>query len=290
MYIKIIDHIEGGIILGFENKFVNNKTITTKRKRFNISGNLTKYLGTGIILLLLGIWLLITETGIVQPLFLPSPITIIETLFILIVEGYNYIPMWQHVLASVLRALVGFGLAVILGVPLGLLMGYNKYMYAIFGPIFAFLRPIPPIAYVPLMVLWFGIGETSKVLMIFLAAFLYINLNCMNGIRTVPNLWLQAGRNLGLNHGKLFFRVIVPSAMPSIFTGIKTGLAVSWSILVAAELIVAQQGLGFMIMDAATFYRIPIVYVGVGLIGLIGVILDFTVSQLEKRILHWTGK
>jgi NitT/TauT family transport system permease protein len=239
---------------------------------------------------ILALWYVATSAGWVSGFVLPSPATLVDEFRVLLVKGYAGKSLQEHLLASLFRTFSGLGLGIVIGVPLGLLMGYNRAAHAILSPIFAFLRPIPPIAFIPLMILYFGIGEFSKVALIFLAALYYVVLNASAGVRTVPQDLIRAGQNLGLTPAQLFSKVIFWASLPHIMTGIKTATAVSWAIVVAAELIAAQAGLGFMVMDATTFFRVPNVYIGIIIIGAIGVTLEVITYSLDRRLLHWMGK
>lgn len=239
---------------------------------------------------LIGLWVFISAAGIVKSSTLPAPWELFESFKVLVHEGYADKPLSAHVLASLFRTLTGFGLAVIFGIPVGLLIGWSRFVSALFAPVLGFLRPIPPIAFVPLFILYFGIGETAKVLVIFMVAFWYIVLNASAGVAAVPNDWIRAGLNLGLSQRKLFTAVIFPGALPHIFTGVRTAIAVSWALVVAAELIAAQEGLGHIIMDAAVFNRTNDVFLGIIMIGLIGLILERIATLLERRMLHWQGR
>jgi ABC-type nitrate/sulfonate/bicarbonate transport system permease component len=236
------------------------------------------------------VWWLVTTVFNVSPLILPSPQAMGKELVTLLSVGYAGKPLYAHVAASLFRSMSGLIAGICLAIPVGLLMGYSSTVNASLVPIFGFFRPIPPIAFIPLMILWFGIGELSKVLLIFAASFNYTVLNSAAGMRAVPEQLIRKGRNLGLTPRQLFLSVMLPAAMPHIFTGIKTSTAVSWAIVVAAELIAAQEGLGFIIQDAGTFFRIPTVFLGIFIIGLIGVTLEIVISLVERRMLHWQGK
>ena len=236
------------------------------------------------------LWYLVTARGWVSAFVLPSPANLWSEFQVLVVKGYAGKTLAEHILASLFRTFTGLGLGIAIGVPLGLLMGSSRVAYAILGPIFSFLRPIPPIAFIPLMILYFGIGEFSKVALIFLAALYYVVLNSSAGVRTVPQDLVRAGMNLGLSRTKLFAKVIFRAALPHIMTGIKTATAISWAIVVAAELIAAQAGLGFMVMDATTFFRVPNVYIGIIIIGLIGVTLEAITVAIDRKLLHWMGR
>jgi NitT/TauT family transport system permease protein len=235
-------------------------------------------------------WLVASFAGVLDPNRLPPAQVLWETMNDLLRNGYAARPFWEQVLASLGRALCGFALAVIIGVPVGIWIGTNRLFGAIVTPFLTFLRPIPPIALVPLFIFYFGIGELSKVALIFLTAFLYMTVSAASGVRSVPQDLVLASRSLGLTGPQIFFYVILPGASAAILTGMRIAMTLSWALVVAAELIAAQVGLGYMIMDATTFYRIPIVYVGIITIGLIGLILEGTLLALEHRLLHWRGK
>ncbi len=235
-------------------------------------------------------WWAVTASGLVSPFVLPSPLELARELRELAAHGYAEKPLAQHVVASLARTFTGLGLGLAVGIPVGLVMGASPVVYAILSPIFAFLRPIPPIAFIPLMILFFGIGEFSKVFLIFTAALWYVVLNTSAGVRTVSQDLLRAGQNLGLTRLQLFRHVLFWAALPHILTGVKTATAISWAIVVAAELIAAQAGLGFLVMDAATFFRVPDVYLGIIFIGLIGLALEAVTRSLERGLLHWQGR
>lgn len=222
--------------------------------------------------------------------WLPSPIEIVQHMWVLMTEGYRGTSLIIHALVSIRRTAIGFLLAIALGVPLGLAMGRSRTLGELLGPIFSLLRPIPPIAFIPLAVLYLGLGEASKVVLIFLAPFLFIVLNSEAGVRTVPHILIRAGEMLGLSNRQLFTRVVLPGAMPSILIGIRTGAAVSWALVVAAELLSAQEGLGYMVASAGNFFDLKSVYVGIILIGIIGFALDVVARAVERRLLHWQGQ
>jgi ABC-type nitrate/sulfonate/bicarbonate transport system permease component len=243
------------------------------------------------VLAVLIIWEILTDvTHTISTKFLTSPVGIAQEFVTLLRTGYVGTPLWVDFAASLGRTFTGFVLSAVVAIPIGLWMGLNPYVRAVLAPLFNLLRPVPAIALIPLMVLWFGIGETSKIIVIFLASFLYVVLNTSAGVATIPVGLIRAALNLGASRTQLFRYVIFPASLPSIMTGLKTGLAVSWAVVVAAELIAAQRGLGYMIEDAATFYRIKDVYVGVILIGIIGLLMNSSLEAIERRALHWAGK
>ncbi len=236
------------------------------------------------------VWAVATLHFHVSPMVLPSPVALVEELRKLLTVGYSGKPLYVHIGWSLFRSMTGFICGVALAIPVGLLMGYSRTINAMLQPVFGFFRPIPPIAFIPLMIIWFGIGELSKILLIFAASFNYTVLSSAAGMRSVPAQLIRAGTNLGLTKRQLFTSVMLPAAMPHIMTGVKTSAAVSWAILVAAELIAAQAGIGFVIMDAGTFFRITDVFIGIVIVGIIGLILEIAISAIERRLLHWQGK
>lgn len=239
---------------------------------------------------ILGLWWLVTALGLASPFMLPSPQSLFAEWRALVLHGYAQKPLSAHVFASLARTFTGLALGLVVGIPLGLVMGANRTIHAVIAPIFAFMRPIPPIAFIPLMILFFGIGEFSKVVLIFMAALWYVVLNASAGVRAVSADLLRAGQNLGLTPAQLFRHVVFWAALPHIMTGVRTAMAISWAIVVAAELIAAQEGLGFMVMDATTFFRVPDVYIGIIFIGLGGLSLELIARTLERSLLHWQGR
>jgi ABC-type nitrate/sulfonate/bicarbonate transport system permease component len=239
---------------------------------------------------ILAVWFGATNLGLVGAKVLPTPQQIFVELRNLLATGYTGKPLWAHVEASLLRTLIGLSASLLIGIPVGLLIGSSPVLAALLNPIFSFLRPVPAIAFIPLIILYFGIGEFSKVVIIFVSATLYLILNASAGVKSVPNDLLRAGLNMGLSRRQLFLYVILPAAAPSVMTGIKTATAISWALVVAAELVAAQVGLGYMIMDAATFYRIPDVYIAIIIIGVIGLSLELLETALENHFIHWQGR
>ena len=236
------------------------------------------------------LWAAITYSGMVDNKFLPNPTQFVQHLWSIAVSGYGGRPLWEHVLMSMWRALAGFFLGALVGVPAGLLIGYYKRAGDALDMLFALLRPIPPIAYIPLVALYLGLGEVAKVALIFWAVFLFVTLNVQVGVGSVRQVLLRAGENIGLNSFQLFKHVIFPSVLPNIMAALRTGLSVAWALVVAAELLAAQSGLGYMIQDAATFFHLDTVFVGILLIGLVGLTLDSLLTAAHRRILHWEGK
>lgn len=235
-------------------------------------------------------WTAISLSGLLPPGYLPSPMELFNESATLLKDGYKNDSLWEHIGISLFRTLIGFACGVAAGVPLGLLTGYSYYGGAIASPIMAFLRPIPPIAFIPMVVLYFGLGELGKVVLIFWTSFNYVHVNAHAGAANVPIAYLRAARSLGMSKAQVFRSVVFPAALPQIFTGLKVAMALSWAVVVAAELVGAQSGLGYMIADSALTFRIPVVFIGIGLIGLIGLALNFAINALESWLVHWRGR
>src|SRR5215467_13070279 len=244
----------------------------------------------GAIVLLLVVWYLASRSSLIKPGYLPTPEELGATFVDLVKNGYQGRPLLEHIGISLFRSLTGFVLGVLVGVPLGLFTGYSRRAGAMISPIMAFIRPIPPIAFIPMAVLYFGLGEVGKIVLIFFVSFTYVQANAQAGAANFPIAYRRAAQSLGLTRSQTFFRIVLPGALPQIFTGLKVALALSWAVVVAAELVGAQSGLGFMISDAALLFRIPVVYIGVVLIGAIGLILNFSLNLIEHRLVHWKGR
>ena len=247
-------------------------------------------ISTLAVLALILLWTATSLSGLLPQGYLPSPMDLYKETLTLLREGYKNDSLWQHIGISLFRTLAGFAAGVALGVPLGLLTGYSYYGGAIASPIMAFLRPIPPIAFIPMVVLYFGLGELGKVVLIFWTSFNYVHVNAHAGAANVPIAYLRAARSLGMSKAQIFTGVVFPAAIPQIFTGLKVAMALSWAVVVAAELTGAQSGLGYMIADSALTFRIPVVFIGIGLIGLIGLALNFAINAIESWLVHWRGR
>jgi len=214
---------------------------------------------------------------------LPAPTTVISAAAELLKRGV----LFTHILDSLYRVLMAVGTAAVLGVPLGLAMGWSKRFRAAVDPLLEFIRPIPPLAWIPLSILWFGIGDAQIVYIIFLAAFFPIVLNSLAGARDVDIYLVRAGLSLGASRRELFTTVVLPAALPSIFTGVRIGLGIGWMALVAGELVAAPSGLGYMINNARTLFRSDYILLGMVLIGALGLVLDFIMRQAMRLAMPW---
>ncbi len=250
----------------------------------------TRWISALTLAVLLLAWWLVTAADWIEPLFLPSPGEILAKAWVLLTQGYMDASLWQHLGASLGRIGVALGAAILTAIPVGIAIGYNRIARGILDPLIEFYRPIPPLAYLPLIVIWCGIGELSKVLLIFLAIFAPIAIATATGVRTVDPAKLRAAQSLGATRFQLIRHVILPSALPDILTGIRIGLGVGWSTLVAAELIAATSGLGFMVQSAAQFLVTDVVVLGILLIALIAFSLEMGLRALQRKLVPWHGQ
>jgi taurine transport system permease protein len=238
----------------------------------------------------LATWQAITAIGVVAPELLASPAQVLHALDEILREGYRGTTLSQNVAVTLGRCLAGFGLAVVLGVPLGLLMGLQPRVAAALGDIVQFLRPLPPLSYMILLILWFGTGDGSKVALLFLTALPIIASAAMAGVRLVPRPRIRAARTLGAGGWKVVWHVVLPSALPSVFTGLRIALAAAFSTVVAAELMTATDGLGWMVLSASRFLRSDVILLGILVLGLAGMALSWALLRLERRLVHWHGR
>ena len=240
------------------------------------------------IILFFAIWQFVVDNGIVDSRTLPSPLKIYEAFLMKMTKKApdgNLLSV--NIIASLQISLSGFFSAVIIGVPLGLVMGWYKVLDKILTPIFEIIRPIPPVAWIPIVVVWMGVGFRAKVLIIFFSAFVPCVINSYTGIQMTNKTFINVSKTFGASNFVNFIKVGIPSSLPMVMTGIKIALGNSWSTLVAAEMLAASAGLGFMIQMGRQFARADVVVLGMVIIGVLGAILSFIFSSLEKYLLRW---
>ncbi|OUY06737.1 taurine ABC transporter permease TauC [Acinetobacter populi] len=236
------------------------------------------------------IWSIISALHIVPELFLPSPLAVWHKFIEISQQGFMKVTLWQHLAASISRVLVALIIATLIGVPIGLWMGLNKWVRAVLDPLVELLRPIPPLAYLPLLVIWFGIGETTKILLIFFSILAPIIISSTHGVLSHQINRERAALSLGATRSQVFWHVILPTALPSIMTGIRIGLGVGWSTLVAAELVAADRGVGFMVQSAAQFLITDAVVLGIIIIALVAVAFEIFLRWLQQQFSPWYGQ
>ena len=236
-----------------------------------------------LMVLVIAIWQVMSSTGKLNPVILPAPGKVISTFVSLLSKG----TLIENVLISLTRVLKGYAIAMTTGLILGIFIGLFEHARRITDLLVQIIKPIPPIAWIPLVILWFGIGESGKVFLIFLGGFFTMLINVVDGIRQADIKLLEVSRTAETPFVKHVFRVIIPGASPNIFTGLRVGLSSCWMCVVAAELVSSNTGLGYMIMNARQFGQTDVVIVGMLIIGLIGKLMDSILKVVEGRVIKW---
>nr|WP_298095105.1 ABC transporter permease subunit [uncultured Shinella sp.] len=238
---------------------------------------------------IIGLWALASAYALVSPVFLPSPRQVVIALYNLVVTGFVDATLAEHVGASLYRIFGALIASILIGIPAGLAIGTSRIGRGILDPIVEFLRPLPPLAYLPLVIIWVGIGEASKITVIALSMLPSIILSTSAGVRAVSKDHVNAARSLGASRAQVLREVVLPSAVPSILTGIRIALGAGWTTLVAAELVAATSGIGFMIQSAAQFLVTDIVISGIIVIALIAIVLEYVARLIERRLVPWAA-
>ncbi|REH82857.1 ABC transporter permease [Staphylococcus felis] len=236
--------------------------------------------------LFLLIWQLVIWIGDYRPILLPGPILVSQQIWAFIITGEIFI----HLGISLWRFSIGFILAIIVAVPLGILIGRNNVLYRAIEPLFQLLRPISPIAWSPFIVLWFGIGSLPAIVIIFIAAFFPIIFNTIKGVRSIDQHYLKIANNLNLTPYSLYKDIIFPGAFKHIMSGIHVAVGTSWIFLVSGEMIGAQSGLGFLIVDSRNMLNLEDVLAAIFFIGIFGFLIDRLISLLESLVLKHFGE
>ncbi len=220
-----------------------------------------------------------------ESLIFPTPAQVVTGTMELVEDG----SLWEHIGASLMRVGVGFSLAILVAVPMGLWMGRVEGAFRTLNPVFQILRPISPIAWIPVAILWFGVGNASPVFLIFIAAVFPMIVQTAAGVHTIEKRYLRAAENFGVSRARLFRQVIVPAVLPEIIVGMRISLGVAWLVVVAAEMIALRSGLGYLIIDSRNAgNRYDLVIAGMIIIGLIGLALDGIMRLLEKlKVVRW---
>ena len=225
-----------------------------------------------------------------EPVWLPPPENVIKRVFDIVANGYQNFTLLEHVGWSLFRVIAGFIAGSIIGIPLGYAMGLSNWFRGWFDPIVEFMRPVPPLALIPLVIIWAGIGETGKVILLFLAALWIMTIAARAGVSGVRISKIHAAYSLGASKWQILWHVIVPNSLPEIFTGARVAMGVCWGTVVAAELVAAEKGAGMMIMVASRFQLTDIVIMGIILIGVIGYGIDILMRMAENWLIPWKGR
>jgi len=240
-------------------------------------------LGLALPLALLALWQGSFELGLIRPILLPPPSRVVAAFWTLTISG----ELPRHIAISLGRVLAGFALAAAAGLALGLAIGLSRRIDRATDLFLQLLKPIPPIAWIPLAILWFGIGEAPKVFIIFLGAVFPVLVNTVDGIRQTDPRHVELARILEVPRRRFILQVVLPGALPAIMTGLRVGVMVAWMCVVASELIAASSGIGYLIMDARQLSQTDVVLVGMITIGALGKLLDTLLKRVEGRLIRW---
>ena len=264
---------------------------TLKTSAFKVPGEGSSVLISVVTVVgLLVVWAIITNMGWIKPMFLPSPQAVFQQFYEYLTGQANDKPLWQHFLASMLRVFSAFLLACVTAIPVGIAMGMSRWARGIFDPPLEFYRPLPPLAYLPLIIIWFGIDELPKVLLIFLSCFAPLALAARSGMRSASQEQINAAYSMGASYMQVIRHVILPSALPDILVGMRIAIGFGWTTLVAAEMVAANMGLGQMVLNASNFLRTDIVIMGIIVIGVVAYLFDLLMRWLERRLVPWKGR
>ena len=242
------------------------------------------------IVVVFGLWSLAIALKLANPIFLPSPLDVLTQFKAIATDGFRGSTLWEHLGVSLYRLLVGFILGCVIGIPMGFAMGLSKVMRGFFDPIVEFMRPIPPLALIPLSIIWLGIDDESKIFLLFLAALWVMVIAARSGVQGIRLSKIHAAYTLGASKKQVLIKVILPNALPEIFTGMRVAMGVCWGTLVAAELVGADAGIGFMITVAGKYLETSLVFVGIIIIGIVGATIDVGMRKLEAKMIPWKGK
>lgn len=237
-------------------------------------------------------WYVVTNFTSISPILLPSPQKVWNSFLDVAKNGYgiNGDTLLVHFASSMKRLLTAYGLVIVTAIPLGLLSGYFPKVYAVLNPVIEFYRPLPPLAYYTLLVLWLGINEESKIMLLYLAGFAPVYIACVSGVNRIREDIIQGAYMLGADKLQVFVQVILPASLPDVFTGLRTALGVEYTTLVAAEMVAAKTGIGWMVLDASNWLKSDVVFFGVILMGITGILMNQILLGLERVIVHWNGK
>ncbi len=242
------------------------------------------------VLVIFTAWYIATNYGGVKQSLFPTPQSVWAAFLSICENGYKNYTLLEHIGASMGRLLSAFLLAIVTAIPLGLASGCSPLVRGVLDTVVEFYRPLPPLAYYTLLVLWFGIGNESKVILLYLACFAPIYISCVSAVLRIPANYLSCAAALGANRLQRFVHVVLPACLPDIFVGTKTAIGVGYTTLVAAEMVAAKTGIGWMVLDASNYLRSDIVFCIIIIMGLTGVLIDLCLRLLEKRLVPWSGK
>lgn len=243
---------------------------------------------TFVAIVIIGVsWTVLTSYKIVSPTIIPSPVRVALTFRAILISGYNGLPFWVHLGMTMMRLIIAILFAIIIGVPLGIWSAISTKVYQAIDFIIQFYRPIPPLAYYTVLILWFGIGEISKILLLFLAALAPIYISAYEGVKGINKEYILSAKCLGAKKEFMFINIILPAALPTIFTGLRTSIGVTFSTLVSAEMVASTSGIGWMVIDASKYLKSDVMFVGILLLGFVGLLIDFGLKKIQEKYIYW---
>lgn len=255
-----------------------------KKEKLNLKDILMNMYSIGSVIGFVIIWFIVSQ---MYPILVPSPITVLERMVTLFTDPVSGFGLIGHIAISLGRVLLALLFSAVIGITLGIFIGWNYIAKKTVGTLFEIIRPIPPIAWLPLIVMWFGIGEMSKIIMVFIGTLMPIVINTYTGIRMVDTALLDVADTFQATDKQLLTEIAIPSALPSIMAGIRNAIGVGWMVVLAAEMIGASQGVGFLINRGMEYFDVPLIMVGMVAIGIVGAGLSAGVEKLERRVCPW---
>ena len=288
-----VAHMQGGI-----GAVASGKTATKARvAKTRQNGSYTQKdkrrywpISVAVVVLLLVVWTVFSLTGSADMRTVPAIQDVWTALVSISTEGYKGATLLEHLGASFFRLFTAFGLAIVTAIPLGLFSGHNPRARAALEPIVEFVRPLPPLAYYTILVLWMGIGDGSKIMLLYLACFAPIYVSCVSAVTKIPASYLNTASTLGASSSQIFWRVVLPYAAADIFTGVRTAIGHGYSTLVAAEMVAAASGIGWMVLDAGNWLRSDVIFAGIIVMGFTGILINVVLLGLESKVVPYKDK
>ncbi len=242
------------------------------------------------VVVILALWYVATANGWVNDKLIPSPKEVWDGFVTTVTDGYKGKTLFEHFSESMIRMFKAFGLAFVTAIPLGLASGFSSKIRAVLDPVIEFYRPLPPLAYYTLLVLALGIGDESKIALLYLACFAPIYISCVSAVSRIKQDYINSAYTVGANKLQVFVYVIFPSCLPDMFVGLRTAIGVAYTTLVAAEMVAANSGIGWMVLDAKNWFRNDIIFVGIIVMGITGILINAVLKFIEKKLVPWSGK
>jgi taurine transport system permease protein len=252
------------------------------------AGPAIRWLARGALVLVA--WQIIVVVADSPPIALPPPTAVAEAFGTLVRDGFNGTSFAGHLISSLRRLVLAFGASLVVGVPVGIAMGRITIVRDGFTPIVALFRPVPSFAWLAILIVWFGFGELSKIAVVFLATVTVIALGTMDAVRRVPPHFYDAARTLGASRGQIFWKLVIPAALPQMWSSARVALTIAWSALIAAELVAAKAGIGVIILQSSAFLRTDVTFAGLVTLAIVGAASEQLMAFVQRRYLVWGNR